>query len=182
MPMKPSALLALILTLALTPAATAEEPATAEAEPNAAPANTLRLGDAEPGRGTIADVAWLSGAWAGEGLGGWAEEIWGQAVGDRMYGTFTLRKNDALVFSEHMVIVEEQGSLVLKVKHFTPEFSAWEEKDDFTAFKLVRLGENEAYFSGLTLRREGNDGLKIYLVLKQGEERTEHVFDMKAVH
>ena len=63
-----------------------------------------------------------------------------------MQGIFTLSREGELTFSEAMTLVEEEGSLVLKVKHFTPEFVGWEEKDGFVSFPLVGLGENEAYF------------------------------------
>ncbi len=49
----------------------------------------------------------------------------------------------------------------------------WEEKDKFVRFPLVRLADNEAYFSGLTFRREGEE-LLIYIVLVRDGERTEH--------
>ena len=77
------------------------------------------------------------------------------------------------VFSEAMQLVEVDGSLVLKVKHFRPDFVAWEEKEDFVRFRLLKLAENEAYFSGLTFRRSG-DELVIYIVLTSGEQKTEH--------
>ena len=143
--------------------------------------NTLRLaeGAARPAA-SIADVSWLAGYWQGEGFDGTLEEIWSRPAGDRMQGIFTLAKEGKPVFSEAMQLVEEEGSLTLKVKHFTPEFVGWEEKDKYVRFQLVRLAENEAYFSGLTLRRSG-DALTIYLVLSQAGERTEHEFKLTRV-
>ncbi len=137
-------------------------------------ANTLRLDEwAASPPATVGELAWLAGYWQGEGLGGSLEEIWSRPVGDRMLGIFALRKEGELAFSEAMELVEEGGSVVLKVKHFTPEFVGWEEKDKYVTFPLVRLGENEAYFRGLTFRRQG-DKLSIFLVLKKDGEKTEH--------
>ena len=141
-------------------------------------ANTLRLDPAaKPGAAKIADLAWLSGYWKGEGLGGETEELWMPPMSDRMYGTFTLVQEGEIVFTEAMLLIEQEGSLVLRVKHFDKEFVGWEEKDGFVSFPLVRLGENEAFFNGLTLRRAG-DRLVIYLVLKSGGDRTEHTLRM----
>lgn len=154
-------------------------PATFASETNSA--NTLRLGSATPAPATIDDMHWLTGYWRGEGLGGRCEEMWGSPIGDRMYGTFTLRKDGQVVFSEHLVIVEEAGSLVMKVKHFTADFHSWENKEDFIRFPLVKLEKDVAYFSGLTLRRESEKSLKIYLVLSQGGVSNEEVFSFEAV-
>ncbi len=137
--------------------------------------NTLRLdeGTTRPAA-KIADVGWLAGYWRGDGLGGECEEIWSLPAGDRMHGIFTLANEGGLVFSEAMTLVEEEGSLVLKVKHFTPEFVGWEEKGDFVRFPLVRLDDNQAYFRGLTFRRESDETLLIYIALSKDGERKEH--------
>ncbi len=141
--------------------------------------NALRLApSASPGQAKIADLAWLAGYWTGDGLGGMCEELWMPPSADRMYGTFTLAQEGKIVFSEAMLMVEEEGSVVLRVKHFDPAFVGWEEKDGYVSFPLVRVGENEAYFNGLTFRRDG-DQLAIYLVLESGGERTEDVFRLR---
>ncbi len=160
-------------------AALAALPAAAQVESSP---NTLRLeeGAASPAA-KISDVAWLAGYWRGEGLGGECEEIWSQATGDRMHGIFTLAREGKVVFTEAMLLVEEEGSLVLKVKHFTPEFVGWEEKDKFVSFPLVRLGEREAYFNGLTLRREDEDSLSIYLVLVNKDGPSERAFSFRRI-
>ena len=144
--------------------------------------NTMKLAEGESApRAEIADVGWMAGYWRGPGLGGDCEEIWSLPAGDRMQGIFTLSRDGALTFSEAMTLVEEEGSLVLKVKHFTPEFVGWEEKEDYVSFPLVKLGEDEAYFRGLTFRRTGADELSIYIVLTSGGERTEHALKMRRV-
>lgn len=149
--------------------------------------NTMRAEEGAPRPAArIADVAWLAGYWRGEGLGGPCEEIWSLPAGDRMQGIFTLSREGALVFSEAMTLVEEEGSLVLKVKHFTPEFVGWEAKEDFVSFPLVKLGEPDpgdrvAYFRGLTFRRKSADELLIYIVLTSQGEKTEHELKLTRV-
>ena len=144
--------------------------------------NTMKAVEGAPGpEASIADVGWLAGDWRGPGLGGDCEEIWSLPAGDRMHGIFTLSREGALTFSEAMTLVEEDGSLVLKVKHFTPEFVGWEEKEGYVKFPLVKLGENEAYFRGLTFRRKGEAELLIYIVLTSKGERTEHELKLERV-
>ncbi len=78
-----------------------------------------------------------------------------------------------------MLLVESEGSLVLRVKHFTADFVAWEEKADSVDFRLVKMGDEEAFFHGLTFRLDGPDRLLIYLVLNRGGERVEEKFVME---
>lgn len=140
---------------------------------------TLEKGAALPSA-EISDLAWLSGSWRGSGLDGDCEEIWSQPVGDRMFGLFSLSKAGAAVFSEAMMLVEEQGSLVLKIKHFGPDFVGWEEKDKFVSFELVKLGPDEAFFDGLTLRRSG-EKLTIFVRIRSGEQVKEEPFFFERV-
>ncbi|MCI0639595.1 MAG: DUF6265 family protein [Gemmataceae bacterium] len=137
--------------------------------------NTLKLDPkAESPKAVIADMAWLAGAWRGEGLGGVCEEIWSPPLAGSMIGMFRLVKADKLAFSEFMTIAEENGSLLLKIRHFDPQFKGWEEKDQFVRFPLVKMGTNEAYFSGLTIRKNSDGGLRIYLAMKlKGEVKEE---------
>ena len=170
-----------LTTIFLLAALTLAEPGPSVAQGSISE-NTLRADEGAPRPAArIADLAWLAGYWRGEGLGGACEEIWSQAAGDRMQGIFTLSREGELVFSEAMSLVEEEGSLVLRVKHFTPEFVGWEEKDDYVSFPLVRLGDKEAYFRGLTFRRRSSAELLIYIVLTSEGRKTEHQLRLERV-
>ena len=93
-----------------------------------------------------------------------------------MFGYFTLSQEGKLVFSEAMMLVEEAGSLVLKIKHFNPDFVGWEEKDKYVSFRLVQLGKREAFFHGLTFRRVEDDKLLIHLRLTSNGKSREETF------
>ncbi len=115
---------------------------------------------------SVKDLAWLEGHWRGTGLGGVVEELWSAPSEDALLGAFRLLKDGKTVFSELVTIVDDEGSLVLKVKHFTPEFVGWEEKGDSVDFRLVKLEPYKAYFGGLTIERVGANKLKMYLAMK----------------
>jgi len=144
------------------------------------PSHTRQLGDTPSPPATLADVAWLQGRWTGDGLGGVNEELWSPPGGGVMMGMYRLLKDGKPVFYEFLMLAEESGSLVMKLKHFNPDFSGWEEKTGFVTFKLVAVEPRAVYFSGLTFLREGDDELHIYLRLreKSGEVR-EEVFKMR---
>lgn len=150
--------LALIVALAVawpTPAAVQTLPNTL----------TLPKGEVSP-KASLADLSWLIGHWTGTGLGGVSEEVWAGPAGGAMMGMYRLVVNGKVQFYELMNLVEENGSLVLRLKHFNADFTAWEEKDRFVSFPLVKLGKNEAWFSGLTFRRVDENQLQIFLSMR----------------
>jgi hypothetical protein len=72
-----------------------------------------------------------------------------------MLGHFRLLRDGEPQFYELLILTEDAEGLALKVKHFSPEFSAWEEKDDAIRFAFESLEGQRARFSGLTLERDG---------------------------
>jgi len=126
-----------------------------------------------PGKGTVAELNWLAGYWTGTGLGGDCEEVWLPAKDGHMIGTFRFWMDGKLIFSEFMNFVQDGESISLKLKHFNPDLTGWEEKEEWTTFKLIELGPNTAWFHGITYERKG-DELVIYLALtEKGERRIE---------
>jgi hypothetical protein len=109
----------------------------------------------------VEDVAWLAGRWIGEGLGGCAEESLSPPVGGQMMGMFRQTKADgALWFYEFYTIAAKGDSIAMRIKHFNPDMSGWEDKDGFAEFPLVALEEGAVYFDGLTYARDGEKGLR----------------------
>ncbi len=118
---------------------------------------TFRLADggASP-PATLARMKWLQGRWTGEALGGEVEEVWGPAHGGAMLGTFRLVRDGKPVFYEFMTLVEEEGSLVMRLKHFNPDLTGWEEKDQSEEFRLVAIEDDAVHFEGLSMHGDGD--------------------------
>ncbi len=126
---------------------------------------TLRLDDdAKPGAATLADLAWLTGRWVGEGLGGRLEESWAPPTNGSMLATFRLDRDAKPNFYELCALVEVDGSVAYHVKHFHPDMRGWEEKDETHTFRLVKVEADAVYFHGLTLVRDG-DVCRQYLAM-----------------
>lgn len=135
-------------------------------EPTPWTENTVRVDPAAaPAPANIADLAWVAGHWVGEALGGLAEEVWMPPRAGRMVGAFTLVQGGEPRFHELMAIVEEAGSLVLRIKHFNPDLTGWEPADSVVTFPLARMAADTAWFDGLTFVRQGPDRLRIFLVI-----------------
>jgi hypothetical protein len=80
-------------------------------------------------------------------------------MGGQIIGHFIQMDRDGIAFSEILSIAEIDGTLEYRLKHFNADLTGWEEKDEMARFPLVALEEGAAYFDGLTLRRDGPDGL-----------------------
>lgn len=119
--------------------------------------------DHVPPPAVIGQMDWLAGRWEGMGIADQpAIESWLPAVGNTMVGTFVQADGaGGIMFSEHMYLMEEGGSLVLKLKHFNPDLTGWEDAPDMQRFRLLSVDHCAAYFSGLTMRCEGDNRLLI---------------------
>jgi hypothetical protein len=129
--------------------------------------HTFRLADGEAApAATLEDVGWLVGDWVGTAFGQTFEEVWNPPSADSMVGLFKLIGNEGVQFYELMPLTVDDGTLSLKVKHFNPDFTAWEEKGDFVDFRLVKLEPNAIHFSGLSFYKRDDTGFDGYIVLR----------------
>jgi Domain of unknown function (DUF6265) len=137
--------------------------------------NTWRLaaGEAQP-TATLEDAAWLVGAWDGECFGQRCEETWNRPSGGTMAGVYKLYDEGGVSFYELMILLVENDSLIMKIKHFNADFSAWEDKTAFVSFPLVKLEPDALHFHGLSFRRRDADYIDIWIALKRDGEVSEH--------
>ncbi len=125
---------------------------------------------------TLKQIDWLVGQWVGEGIqGAPAMESWLPPTGPTMVGTFVQETGEGgIMFTEHLYLMEEEGTLVLRLKHFNADLTGWEEKDDMLTFRLVAMEECAAYFRALTLRcadsEKPGEGLVAAVRMQSGKE------------
>lgn len=101
--------------------------------------------------GNIEQLGWLTGYWEGEGLGGKAVEMIAPAESGQMMGAFRHDGGDGgPKFYEFYLFAESEESLVLRIKHFTPDLIGWEEKAEFVEFPLVAVEKEAVYFDGVS--------------------------------
>ena len=126
---------------------------------------------------TLDQMDWLVGQWEGKGIrGAPAMESWLKPMGGMMVGTFVQEDADgAIMFTEHMYLVEEAGTLALQLKHFNADLTGWEEKDDMVTFRLVAIEPCAAFFNALTLRcadkEKPGEGLVAAVRMQSGGEQ-----------
>jgi hypothetical protein len=137
--------------------------------------HTYRLADGEaPPAATLSDVAWFVGAWEGDCFDVRCEEVWNPPSAGTMAGLFKLYGDDGVLFYELMLLTVEDGTLLMKIKHFNADFSAWEDKADYVSFPLVALDPDAVHFRGLSFYRRGPDELDIWIALTRDGDVREH--------
>lgn len=143
--------------------------------------NTLQKAiDSDP-IASLDSMKWLVGRWVGTGMGGEVEETWSPARDGRMVGMFRYVRDGKTVLLELMTLSEVEGSVILRVKHFSPELVAWEEKEERTEFSWVSAGEGRIDFDGLSFRpNPAGDQMQVYLAMRRDDGSVNEVaFDFR---
>lgn len=141
---------------------------------------------------TIDQMDWLVGQWSGEGIqGASAHESWLPPIAGTMVGTFVQETgrsptDTGIMFTEHLYLMEEEGSLVLRLKHFNADLTGWEDREGMLSFRLLEIEPCAAYFQAVTLRCANPDapgeGLVAAVRMEgDGDEVEELVFRMRRV-
>lgn len=97
-------------------------------------------------------LVWLQGVWKGRAKDGSRyEERWCEPLGNAMMGTFRLVNGETQSpqFFEFMQIAEHPRGADMYIRHFSPVFVAWEDKDAPLRFRLALLAEQEAVFENV---------------------------------
>lgn len=124
----------------------------------------------------IEDYSWLAGSWTGDGFGGISHETWAEPVNGTMMGMYRhINAEGELVFYEFLLL-DETG---MRLKHFNPDLTGWEEKDDMTTFEMVSYSKDKIEMKGLTLEKRSDTEMVISLKMKRNGESHTEVFNMK---
>jgi hypothetical protein len=127
----------------------------------------------------IEDAAWLAGRWIGTGLGGELEEVWSPPAGGQMVGHFRLLVEGKPQFYEFMLLDVAEGGIRMRLKHFNPDHTAWEDKETWTTFTPVSSSADELVFSALSIRRRGADAITMKLQLRRGGQAVEETLQFR---
>ena len=94
-----------------------------------------------------------------------------------MMGSFKMVMKDEVSFYELMHIQENEGTLLLQIRHFNQDFTGWETQNESVDFALVKMDKNHLYFDGLTFEKISKDQMNVHvLVSEKGEEPKEATF------
>jgi len=125
-----------------------------------------------PPSASVADLAWLTGEWSGEGFDSVLHENYSAPIGGQMPGHFYGAKDGKADFYEFVMIAQVGDSIEYRVKHFNPDMTGWEEKERFIRFPLVAVEKDVWYFDGLTIRRTGLETAEHVVRIKRKDGST----------
>ena len=134
---------------------------------------TIALGVSESPSATLEDVTWIQGHWRGEAFGGQIEEIWSPALGGSMMGSFKMVMKGEVSFYELMHIQEKNGTLLLQIRHFNPDFTGWETQNESVNFALVKIDGAFVYFDGLTFEKVSANEMQVHVLMSEEGEATQ---------
>jgi len=121
-------------------------------------------------------LTWLQGHWKGDGFGGTSEELWSPPTNGVMMGMFRHHTADGKLNFYEFLTIDAGG---LKLKHFNPDMTGWEEKNDYVTFKFDSQSATKIAFKGLTFERIDDNNMQISLRIKQGDNVSTEIFNMR---
>ncbi len=122
---------------------------------------------------------WLTGTWTGPGFGGTFEEVWSEPdANGALMGMFRYFDTEGKVQFYEFWVLDETG---MKLRHFNPDFTAWEDKTEFIDFTMVETSESKVTLKGLSYELVSENEMKISLRMKRGEEVKMEIFNLKRV-
>jgi hypothetical protein len=135
------------------------------------PSETLLMTSVEP-------LSWLEGIWIGKEADQLIEEHWSAPQGDALMGMFRFVHTGEPRFYEFMTIAVEGQEVVLRIKHYDPGLTGWEEKGESVTYPLVQVDSGGAIFykrgsaqpNWMVYRREG-DALSVHFEGAEGEAK-----------
>jgi hypothetical protein len=89
----------------------------------------------------------MEGRWVGTYKGDPVEEQWSAARAGSIMGMFRWLRDGKPRFYELIVIHEEDGHPVMRFKHFNPDMSGWEEKDECLILDLESASSDGAVWA-----------------------------------
>jgi len=124
----------------------------------------------------------LVGHWSGSGLGGVCQETWLPPLAGEMQGMFQFVSEDQVQFRELFALRRSDATWLLTLKHFDAAMTAWEEKTETVDFPLIAVGDNIAWFKGLTMQRVDGETLLVHVAMQQADQPPQELtFTYRAV-
>jgi len=142
----------------------------------AAPAVAQETRTLDPGTKSppakIEQFAWLTGTWRGEALGAPAMEVYSSPEIGQIAGHFMLQDGKGGVRVYEMQQFKPVGdSIVYRLRHLNYDLTGWEDATGKALeFPLVAIEGETFYFNGLTVKREGENKLTIWIKI-QGKDQ-----------
>lgn len=122
----------------------------------------------------LGDLEWLVGDWRQTGDANFAQETWLAPMAGSMPGFFRLMNDGRLVVHEYILIEQEEDRVVLRFKHYNPDYSTWEGDGPPLTFELAEVRPGYAAWENTSPSDEAPDLLRYE---RSGDRLTVTVMD-----
>lgn len=135
---------------------------------------------------TLKDVSFLEGNWSSKTKSGaLVEEFWSAPKADSMVGYCRFIKDQKTTFYELLSIVEKQGQVILRMRHFNESLVGWNDKEEAGDCILVTNdgadatfdNKNDAHHVMVTYKRSGTNSLHVVVEDTTDGKSVKHEFD-----
>ena len=143
------------------------------------------IGTASPATATIQQVAFITGRWTGMLGDRHIEQHWMAPAGTSMVAAYRNLQGTKAMLYELLVIEEQEGGLVLRIKHFEPGpgLKSREAQGEAAEHRLVKVDGQTAVFEGtgenparVTFTRKSPGALDIVVARIRDGKLAETVF------
>ena len=76
---------------------------------------------------------------------------------------------NGLMFNEIITIMESEGSIEFRLKHFSPELHGWEPQNKPIRRPLIKITEDALYFDTVTYVKQDKDNYILYIRIPNKE-------------
>lgn len=118
----------------------------------------------------LADVDWLVGYWIGDMPEGPVEQVFLPPSKGQLPSFVRATNPDGIIFYEISNIMEKEGTIFIRLRHFTPELAGWEDVSGPIDRKLIAIDGDTTYFDRVSFQRTGPDSYTVYFLNMEGEE------------
>lgn len=132
---------------------------------------------------TWKNIEWMQGDWVGDGFGGISYETWSPPIEGVMLGTYRHVSEGKNNFFELFTISQnDDGSFVMKLRHFNPDMTAWEDEKGHLIWPLKSHTDNSVTFGPCTYEMINADSMRITLIINNDEKQETEIFNFKKQH
>lgn len=127
----------------------------------------------------------LTGNWRGKIGDDIVDEYWSIMAANTLIGMFRWLKEGEVSFYEFVVIDNIDGKIRLKIKHFNPDLTGWEEKANYIHYVLRDISDSQVIFGSedptekgrLIYERQGEKKLTVILEMSKSDRTLRFEFD-----
>jgi len=127
-------------------------------------------------------ISWITGDWIGDGFGGVSYETWTEPIAGIILCTYRHVSEGTNNFFELIPVSEDdKGSLVMKLRHFNPNMTAWEDKEGQLVWEMTEITDTSVTFGPCTYKLIEKDKMEISLIMNNDGMVETEVFNFKRV-